>query len=82
MAKIPVLEPVMTVSEYLAVVAESRPLSLVSIRLEAEDVERALEFYLNNVVLRHPVIVASVVHDRVGNVMINVSDAATQGELI
>mgnify|MGYP000682755790 CR=1 FL=1 len=49
------LQPMMFEEEFRQVVAESAPRNTLTVTVDRDDVEKAIEFWLNNVLLKHPV---------------------------
>lgn len=49
------LQPMMFEEEFRQIVAESAPREILTITVDRDDVEKAIEFWLNNVLLKHPV---------------------------
>ena len=49
------LQPMMLEEEFRQIVAESAPRQGLIITVDRDDVEKAIEFWLNNVLLKHPV---------------------------
>lgn len=49
------LQPMMFEEEFKRVIEESAPRDSLTITVERDDVEKAIEFWLNNVLLKHPV---------------------------
>lgn len=49
------LQPMMFEEEFRQIVAESAPHQSLTITVDRDDVEKAIEFWLNNVLLKHPV---------------------------
>lgn len=67
------LKPAMFETDFNALLAASAPQRMMLIKIEYGDVEKALEFWLNNVLLRHPVGVEYVRTLRNGDVEIVVT---------
>lgn len=66
------IEPMMLPEVFKQTLKESAPNEAFTLVFDFEDINRALEFWLNNVVLRHPVIVSSYTQ-RSGNMTIEVT---------
>jgi len=60
------LGPLMYKDEFFATVADAAPTQSMLINFEYGDIEKAIEFWLNNVVFRHPVEVQSIRMTRSG----------------
>lgn len=69
------LQPLMHVDEFNKVLAASKPFDSMSLNLRSTAIEIALEFWLNNVVLIHPVTVSAVQHHRDGSTTIIIQPA-------
>lgn len=64
------LQPMMFEEEFRQIITESAPRQSLTVTVDRDDVEKAIEFWLNNVLLKHPVKVEFVEALRSGDLKI------------